>query len=74
MSSSTVVPSDSTTLHDANHTLPRSSEEEKSTRAPVGMEGEGDECTAVAEESPNVNFDGGWQAWGVVVGVSSSHR
>jgi hypothetical protein len=68
MSSSTAVPSDSTTLH----VIPHSSEE-KSTISAASKEMGGDEVTAVKEEGSNVDLeypDGGWQAWGVVVGVS----
>jgi hypothetical protein len=72
--SSTVIPSDSTTLHDAVPALPLPSDEEKSPRTPVSKEGESDEFTVVEEEDPDVDLDypdGGWRAWGVVVGVSS---
>jgi hypothetical protein len=73
MSSSTLSPSDSTTLHNAVLTPPRSSKEEKTMRAPAGKEREGDEFTTVEEENSGVDLeypDGGWRAWGVVVGVS----
>jgi hypothetical protein len=72
MSSSTVIPTDSTTLHDVVQTLSRSSEEKKSARTPTGTEREGDEFIAVEAEDPDLHLeypDGGWQAWGVVVGV-----
>jgi len=70
MSSSIAVPSDSTTLDDAIPTLPHSSEE-KSTETPSKEMGV-DEFTAVEEGSAvDLEYpDGGWQAWGVVVGVS----
>jgi hypothetical protein len=61
---------DSTTLHDVVLTPSRSSEEVKLGRTPAGKEKEGD---TVEEEKPGVDLeypDGGWRAWGVVVGVS----
>jgi hypothetical protein len=73
MSSSVAILSDITTMQDAVSTHLHSSEEEKSTRPLADKEGEGDEFTAVEVEDPDVDLeypDGGWRAWGVVVGVS----
>jgi hypothetical protein len=73
MSISTVIPSNLTALQDTVPTLPHSPEEDKSTRTPADKEGEDGRFTAIEEEDPDVGLaypDGGWRAWGVVVGVS----
>jgi hypothetical protein len=64
---------DSTTVHDAVLTPSRSSEEVKPKEASVVKEKDDDKFTAVEEEKLGVELeypDGGWRAWGVVVGVS----
>lgn len=71
MSSSAVIRSDSTTLHDAIQALPRSSEEEKSTRTAADRETEGDDFIDIVDSDADLEYpDGGWRAWGVVFGVS----